>query len=74
MINFCFPLIYSEVDCIEHITTIMEDLRMLYNEYVQTLSTRDAQYHDDNKVESFSTNSSIVGKGKSRGRTSLENI
>ena len=41
---------------------------MPYNEYVQTLSMRDAQFHDDNRVENFSISSSIVGKGKSRGK------
>ena len=68
MINFCFPLIYSEVECVEHIATVMENLRILYNEYVQTVSMVNAQSHDDSREETFGTSSSIVGKGKSRGK------
>lgn len=35
LVDWCFPLIYSVADSIEHVTTVRETLRMLYREYVE---------------------------------------
>ncbi|XP_043813814.1 zinc finger BED domain-containing protein DAYSLEEPER-like [Manihot esculenta] len=69
LIEWSFPEIYSEFDSDEHITTVMETLRMLYNEYVDAHKTKSI----GSKISSGETQKEgssciISGKGKIRGR------
>ncbi|XP_073062862.1 zinc finger BED domain-containing protein RICESLEEPER 2-like isoform X2 [Primulina eburnea] len=68
LIEWCFPVIYSEVDAVEHIITVRETLRDLYNEYVEAhkknIGEKDVQ--SESQKESSNCTSSIVS-GKTKG-------
>ncbi|XP_075491715.1 zinc finger BED domain-containing protein RICESLEEPER 1-like isoform X4 [Primulina tabacum] len=54
LIEWCFPEIYSEVDAVEHIVTVRETLRNLYNEYVEAhkknIGEKDVQSESKRKL------------------------
>ena len=57
LIEWCFPLIYSGADSIEHVTTVRETLRMLYREYLEVYKANniDKEGQSESQRESFSS-------------------
>ncbi|XP_073062866.1 zinc finger BED domain-containing protein RICESLEEPER 2-like isoform X6 [Primulina eburnea] len=76
LIEWCFPVIYSEVDAVEHIITVRETLRDLYNEYVEAhkknIGEKDVQ-SESQKESSNCTSSIVSGKTKGKVRAQFAN-
>ncbi|KAJ6851369.1 zinc finger BED domain-containing protein RICESLEEPER 2-like [Iris pallida] len=71
-IEWCFPLVYSRADSIEHISSVREALHMLYNEYLEAHRANNVEAHGENIKESSSSTSS-TGIEKSRGKDEVRN-
>ena len=73
LIEWCFPLIYSRGDSIEHVVTVRETLHMLYREYLEAHKTNNEK-ESQGESEKEAVNSSVSsGKGKTRGRAEFYN-
>ncbi|KAG6474214.1 hypothetical protein ZIOFF_068138 [Zingiber officinale] len=62
----CIHYIYSEVDAIEYIVTVLETLRLLYSEYVEAHRTKIAEkdVQGDTQKEISSGSNILNGQGK----------
>uniref|UniRef100_A0A2C9VVD0 HAT C-terminal dimerisation domain-containing protein n=1 Tax=Manihot esculenta TaxID=3983 RepID=A0A2C9VVD0_MANES len=68
LIKWSFPKIYYEFDSDEHITTVMETLRMLYNEYVDAHKIKSIGSEiSSGETQKEGSSCTISGKGKIRG-------
>ncbi|XP_042422802.1 zinc finger BED domain-containing protein RICESLEEPER 2-like [Zingiber officinale] len=70
LIEWCFLEIYSPNDAMEHISTVHETLRMLYNEYVEAHKTTvgSSNVQDETQRESFIGRTNLNGRGKGKVR------
>ena len=61
LIEWCFPMIYSRSDSIEHIITIRETLHMLYRDYVKAHKANGGEKEGESENQNESSSAVTMG-------------